>query len=66
MKTLVTIEIEHSKPIPQLASMICGRAYTIDGVKDANVLPAAPMQELMALGFSPAELALGLVEVVRG
>lgn len=66
MKTLITIEVEHSKPIPQLASMIAGRAYTIDGVKDANVLPVAPLADLMAQGFSPSEIALGLAEVVRG
>lgn len=37
MKTLVVIEIEHKKPLQNLAEMVAQRAYTLDGVEDAKV-----------------------------
>lgn len=38
MKTVVTIEIEHTKPLPSLPSMVAGRAWSIDGVSRAEVV----------------------------
>lgn len=72
MKTVVVIEVDHRKEIPHLADMIAGRAYTIDGVSDAEVLEvesktAKPLSvdQLQARGFTLAEIALGLQEVCR-
>jgi hypothetical protein len=64
MKTIVTVEVTHSKPIPHLADMIAGRAWTIGGVKSAEVIPAAGtgelrVEQLQDEGFSLAEIALG-------
>ena len=39
MRTAISLVIEHSKHIPNLAKLIEQRAYTIDGVLDANVQP---------------------------
>lgn len=39
MKTTIVLVIDHSKPIPNLAKMVEQRAYTIDGVEDANIQP---------------------------
>ena len=36
MKTIITIEVTHDKPVPDLIDKIAGRAYTIDGVKDVT------------------------------
>ena len=65
MKTVVTIEVIHSKPIPELANIIAGRAYTLDGVINAEPLELS-VQQLEAHGFTAAEIALGQQdEVVR-
>ena len=37
MKTLVVIEVEHKKPLPNLAEMVAQRAYTLHGVDNAVV-----------------------------
>jgi hypothetical protein len=67
MKTLIIIEVNHRKPIPALANMIAGRAYTIDGVTNAEPLSMKPMtvNELAGIGFSVDEIALGQGEVHR-
>ena len=71
MKTLILLEVEHSKPIPYLASMIAGRAYTIDGVKNAEPFQSPfkgselRTRELQEQGFTLAEIALGAQEVHR-
>lgn len=70
MKTVICIEVEHDRPIPQLANLIAGRAWSIGGVCGAEVMeaqrPPADVHHLQRAGFSPAEIALGVTEVVRG
>lgn len=68
MKTLVIIEIEHRKPIPALANLIAGRAWSIDGVAKAEVVhsPSLCAGELQDQGFTLAEIMLGAQEVCRG
>jgi hypothetical protein len=39
MKTLITLEIEHRKPIESLADLVAGRAYTLDNVTNVTVVP---------------------------
>lgn len=63
MKTIVILEITHSKPIQALPNLIAGRAYTIDGVKDARPLVLSAY-ELERSGFTLRELSLGSGEVV--
>lgn len=67
MKTIVILEIDHHKPIPALANLIAGRAYSIDGVTDAQLFrsPSARMDQLEDHGFSLDELRLGAAELVR-
>jgi hypothetical protein len=71
MKTLIVIEVDHKKDIPHLADMIAGRAYTISGVTNAEVVKdwekrgALSYDELRAMGFSLEEISLGAGEVVR-
>jgi hypothetical protein len=36
MKTIITLEVTHTKPIPDLVEKIEGRAYTLDGVEDVR------------------------------
>jgi hypothetical protein len=67
MITIVSIEITHKKPIPNLADLIAGRAYTIQNVVDANVIGDQPQDvlELQRAGFTAEEIALGATEVHR-
>ena len=65
MKTVITLEIEHSKPIPHLADMVAGRAWSIDGVRHAEVAGEAGRVALPALGSTREEMDLGRREVVR-
>lgn len=67
MRTLVILEIDHRKPIPALANMIAGRAYTIDGVTNAEPFksPLLGANELQDAGFTLEEIRLGVLEVVR-
>ena len=37
MKTTIVLVIDHRKPIHNLVKLVEHRAYTIDGVTDANV-----------------------------
>ena len=64
MKSIVILEITHRKPIIALSNMIAGRAYSIDGVTDAQVVKLA-VDELQETSFTLAELSLGSGEVVR-
>lgn len=70
MKTIVTIEVEHDRPIPEIANMVAGRAWSINGVRRAEVVPAEIVEvcviDLSAAGFTRDEIALGRSEVVRG
>jgi hypothetical protein len=72
MRTIVVIEIDHAKDIPALADMIAGRAYTISGVRNAEVvkqvdaLPVVAPERLQAMGFTLAEISLGSQTVERG
>jgi hypothetical protein len=68
MKTVIVLEIEHRKPIPQLANMIAGRAWSIAGVSGAELLPVngGTDRDLRDQGFTAGEIALGHTEVVRG
>lgn len=45
MRTIVSLVIDHKKPIPELAEKVAQRAYTLDGVSDVN--PCEP--DLIAL-----------------
>jgi hypothetical protein len=67
VRTVIVLEIDHRKPIPALANLIAGRAYTIDGVTNAEPykLRALTYDELNGIGFTEAEIALGSQEVVR-
>lgn len=67
MKTLIIIEVEHRKPLPYLANMIAGRAYTIDGVTNASPFrsPGPNSDRTEETGFTLDELRLGASEVVR-
>jgi hypothetical protein len=67
MKTLVIIEVDHSQPITALANLIAGRAYTISGVSNAEVVSAPSMSTdvLKEAGFTLAEIRLGMQEVAR-
>lgn len=69
MKTLILLEVEHDKPLPHLAGMVAGRAWSLPGVTRADVLPTQAEQsfhDMRGMGFTPAEIALGHGEVVRG
>ena len=37
MKTVITLVIDHEKPIVALPDLVAGRAWTIDGVKSAEI-----------------------------
>lgn len=47
MKTLILLEVEHTKPIESLWDLVAGRAYTIDGV--SNVVQPEPSKALATL-----------------
>lgn len=65
-KTIVTIEVTHTKPLRGLANTVAARAYTIDGVTNAEVVVAGPRyDEMREAGFTHAEIALGSGEVHR-
>ena len=38
MKTTITLVVDHDKPIAALPELVAGRAWTIDGVKTADVI----------------------------
>lgn len=38
MKTTLVLEIEHRKPMPNLANLAANRAFTLDGVTDVRVI----------------------------
>lgn len=67
MKTILTVEITHDKPIANLADKIAGRAWTLDGVRyaTASVDEGRAADELERAGFTLAEIALGSQEIVR-
>ena len=68
MKTMIVIEVDHRKEIPHLAEMVAGRAYTIDGVTNAEVASTVSElspEQLQAMGFSLEEISLGAQEVAR-
>lgn len=67
MKTLVILEIEHARPIRELANLIAGRAWSIQGVRKAEVVtsPSMSSEQLQDAGFTLAEISLGAAEVVR-
>lgn len=39
MKTTITLEIEHRKPIESLSDLVAGRAYTLDNVTNVTAVP---------------------------
>jgi hypothetical protein len=71
MKTMIVLEIDHTKDIANLAEMIAGRAYNIDGVENAEVvkesigLPVLSAERLQAMGFTLEEISLGSHDVER-
>jgi hypothetical protein len=44
MKTTIVLEVIHDKPIPHLADLIAGRAYTIDKVSDCLVVTPSAIE----------------------
>lgn len=72
MKSLIIIEVDHIRDIPALGDMIAGRAYTIQGVtnaefvKDMAKLPVLEPEMLRSMGFTAAEIHLGAQDVERG
>lgn len=80
MKTFITLEIDHSKPLPVLPEMVAGRAYSIQGVSDVAIVevngiappqlkpqgrPNPVVSELEKAGFTADEIRLGVTEVER-
>jgi hypothetical protein len=65
MKTIVIVEVIHTHPIPDLADKIAGRTWTLDGVRYATAMVDEKTVADLEQVFSPAEIALGLQEVVR-
>ena len=67
MRTLLIIEVTHDRPIPSLAQMVAGRAYTINGVRNAEPVasPYDDRKQLTDQGFTLDEIRLGAMEVVR-
>lgn len=65
MRTVVVIEVDHKQPIPHLADMVAGRAWTINGVSRAEVVQQRTAQELEAMGFTLSEISLGAQDVAR-
>jgi hypothetical protein len=66
MRTIVIVEVIHSKEIHALADKIAGRAWTLDGVRYATAhVDEKTVADLEQAGFSMAEIALGAQEVVR-
>jgi hypothetical protein len=66
MRTIVIVEVIHSKEITALADKIAGRAWTLDGVRYATAhVDEKTVADLEQAGFSMAEIALGSQEVVR-
>lgn len=49
MRTVLTLEIEHAQPIPDLADKVAQRAYTLDKVDDVTVIGVASSVDLIAL-----------------
>lgn len=39
MKTTITFEVEHRKPIDSLGDLVASRAYTLDNVTNVTVVP---------------------------
>lgn len=67
MKTLVVVEVHHDRDLPDLANKIAGRAYTLDGVRNAEAwVHKDTVAELERAGFTLAEISLGATDVVRG
>jgi hypothetical protein len=38
LKTLVIIEIDHNKPLPDLADLVAQRAWTLSGVNNVELI----------------------------
>ena len=49
MKRYLVLELELSKDIPDLADKIAGRAWTLSGVEDANIVKCETAEELAAV-----------------
>lgn len=68
MKSIIVIEVEHDTPVPNLAGLVAGQAFTISGVCGCRELRSDPrqaVQELRDAGFTFDEIALGMREVAR-
>lgn len=49
MRTVVTLVIDHKKPIADLGKLIEQRAYNLPGIEDVNVIGVASSVDLIAL-----------------
>lgn len=49
MKTVLTLEIEHKAPIPDLADKVAQRSYNLDKVENVTVIGVASSVDLIAL-----------------
>jgi hypothetical protein len=64
--TYLIVEVKHDKDLPLLPDMVAGRAYTIDGVRDAAAwVSNDEAQELRRAGFTLQEISLGAQDLVR-
>lgn len=64
--TIIILEVDHDKPIPDLLKLVEGRAYTLAGVKDTRARPHEPdidykgMFECAVISLSKISEALGV------
>lgn len=69
MKTILTMEVEHYKIIPELWDLVAGRAYTVDGVSNVTAtLPTETVPErvvVMSLEIPLAKLSPEQVEALK-
>lgn len=49
MKRYLILELELSKDIPELADKIAGRAWTLDGVEEAQIVKCETAEQLAAV-----------------
>lgn len=49
MRTVITIIVDHKRPIDKLAALVCQRAYNLPGVEDVNVHASVCENDLITL-----------------
>ena len=61
MKTTITLELDHKKPMPLLSEMVSQRAYTLDGVSNAVVVSSSTI-----VTKPPVDLFLARLHIMVG